>query len=124
MPNVQSIISSHNKTILRKEANKNTVTERNCNCRAKNACPLQGECQTKAVIYQAAVTNKATKEVQTYVGLTENTFKTRYLNHTSSFRNKTKRNATKLSKHIWKLKALTPRILLTGKSLKEITTIF
>ena len=50
MPNVQSIISSHNKTcILRKEANMNTVTERNCNCRAKDACPLQEECQTKAV---------------------------------------------------------------------------
>ena len=94
MPNVQSIISSHNKNILRKEINRNNVTERNCNCRAKDACPLQGECQTKAVIYQAAVTNKATKEVQTYVGLTENTFKTRCLNHTSSFRNKTKRNVT------------------------------
>ena len=78
MPNVQSIISSQNKTIIRKEASKNTATERNC--RAKDACPLQGECQTKAVvIYQAAVTNKAAKEVQTYVGLTENTF-----NHTSS----------------------------------------
>ena len=64
MPNVQNIISSHNKTILRKEANRNNVTERNCNCRAKDACPLQGECQTKAVTYQAAVTNKATKEVQ------------------------------------------------------------
>ena len=50
----------HNKTILRKEANKNTIAERNCNCRAKNACPLQGEYQTKAVIYQAVVTNKAT----------------------------------------------------------------
>ena len=105
--------------IVRKEANKNTITERNCNCRAKDACPLQGECQTKAVIYQAAVTNKATKEVQTYVGLTENTFKTGYLNHTSSFRNKTKRNATELSKHIWKLKDSNTLYTINWKIIKN-----
>ena len=67
---------------------------------------FQGECQTKAVLYQAAEMNETTKEVQTYVGLTENTFKTRYLNHTSSFHNKSKRKATELSKHIWKLTLL------------------
>ena len=119
MLNVQSIISSHNKTILRKEANKNTITERNCNCRAKDACPLQGECQKKAVIYQAAVTNKAMKEVQTYVGLTKNTFKTRYLNHTSSFRNKSKRNATELSKHMWKLKNTNTSYTINWKIIKS-----
>ena len=81
-------------------------------------CKL-GECQTKAVIYQAAVTNKATKEVQTYVGLTENTFKTRYLNHTSSFRTKTKRNATELSKHIWKLKDSNTSYSINWKIIKK-----
>ena len=104
MPNIQSIISSHNKTILRKEANRSAETEKACNCRANNSCPLQGECLTKAVVYQASVENEATNESQTYVSLTENTFKTRYLNHICSFRNKSKKNATELSKHIWKLK--------------------
>ena len=82
-------------------------------------CPLQGECQTKALIYQVVVTNKATKEVQTYAGLTENTFKSRYLSHTSYFRNKTKRNATELSKHIWKLKDSNTSYTINWKIIKK-----
>ena len=38
------------------------------------------------------------------VRLTENTFKTRYNGHTSSFRNEQYRNATTLSNYIWRLK--------------------
>ena len=72
-----------------------------------------------AVIHQAAVTNKATKEVQTYIGLTENTFKTCYLKHTSSFRNKTKRNATELSKYIWKLKDSNTLYTINWKIIKK-----
>ena len=119
MPNVQSTISTHNKTILNKEANKNTAPERKCNCRQRDTCPLKGECQTKGVVYQATVTNASTKEEQTYVGLTETTFKTRYLNHTSSFRNKTKKHATELSKHIWKLKDSTTPYTINWKIIKK-----
>ena len=38
------------------------------------------------------------------IGLTENDFKTRYRNHTASFRHAKHRNSTELSKHIWTLK--------------------
>ena len=55
-------------------------------------------------MYQATVINTISKEEQTFVGLTENTLKTRYNNHTSSFRNKTKKNSTELSKYVWKSK--------------------
>ena len=41
---------------------------------------------------------------ETYVGLTENDFKTRYRNHTASFRNIASRNSTELSKYVWSLK--------------------
>ena len=41
---------------------------------------------------------------ETYLGLTENDFKTRYRNHTSSFRHAHSRNSTELSKHIWDFK--------------------
>ena len=41
---------------------------------------------------------------ETYVGLTENDFKTRYRNHTASFRHAKHRNSTELSKYIWTLK--------------------
>ena len=40
----------------------------------------------------------------TYVGLTEGTFKTRFDNHTSTFRNQQRKHATELSKYIWTLK--------------------
>ncbi len=40
---------------------------------------------------------------ETYIGLTENTFKSRYSGQ-SSFKHNDKRNATTLSEHVWKLK--------------------
>ena len=39
-------------------------------------------------------------------GLTEGTFKKRYNNHTSSFRNEKHKHATELSKYVWELKEL------------------
>ena len=41
---------------------------------------------------------------ESYVGLTEGDFKTRYRNHKASFSNASKRSNTELSKHIWSLK--------------------
>ena len=41
---------------------------------------------------------------ETYIGLIENDFKTRYRNHTASFRHTRLRTSTELSKHIWTLK--------------------
>ena len=52
----------------------------------------------------------------------KNTFKTRYLNHTSSFRHKTKRNATELSKHIWKLKDSNTSYTINWKIIKKSQT--
>ena len=37
-------------------------------------------------------------------GLAESDFKTRYRNHTASFRHAKHKNSTELSKHIWTLK--------------------
>ena len=118
MPNVQAMISSHNKSKINRGRDESTA-ERNCNCRNTNNCPLQGQCLTKAVVYQATVTNKNTNEDQTYIGLTETTFKTRYLNHTSSFRNKHKKHATELSKHIWSLKDSNINYEIKWKILKK-----
>ena len=56
-----------------------------------------------SVVYQATVTikDKTTKRPpQTYVGLTENSFKTRLANHKASFNSFDKRNATELSKYV------------------------
>ena len=42
-----------------------------------------GNCLQAAVIYQAKVTRTDNNTHETYVGLTENDFKTRYRNHTA-----------------------------------------
>ena len=102
MPNIKSIIASHNKTVLSNYTS-TPATEhvKECNCSKKEQCPLDGQCLTNNIVYQAIVTTNTTTE--TYVGLATN-FKELYRNHTSSFRNHKKKNDTELSKYIWTLK--------------------
>ena len=40
---------------------------------------------------------------KTYLGVCETSFKTRYNNHKSSFKNKSKASSTELSKYLWEL---------------------
>ena len=102
MPNIGQIITSHNKTIV----NKKDPQEDNptCNCRNPTTCPLDGKCLSSEIIYQATVIREDNGNQETYIGLTETPFKSRYNNHTNSFRNENKRHSTTLSQHIWTLK--------------------
>ena len=116
MNNTKQIIDNHNKRILTASTQADSTAaaaaaaattinnNKTCNCRQKNACPLDGNCLQSSVIYQAAVTRKDTNATETYIGLTGNDFKTRYRNHIASFRHAKHRNSTELSKHIWTLK--------------------
>ena len=102
MPNMKSIISSHNKALLSDYQRSQTQTsDKECNCRKRDQCPLDGKCLAQNVVYQATVSMQTSSE--SYVGLTTN-FKEHYRNHTASFRHQNKRNETELSKHIWTLK--------------------
>ena len=107
---VERKISAHNKSSL---VNNSQSHEKSCNCRDKHSCPLSGNCLTQNVVYQATVESAMGKE--TYIGLTANQFKTRFRNHTASFRNENKRNATELSKHIWSLKDTKTDFAVTWK---------
>ena len=78
----------------------NAVPPKACNCRQPAHCRLDGNCLKSAVIYQATVTTDDNRPAETYVDLTENSFKTSYANHKSSFRDPNKRLSTELSKHI------------------------
>ena len=99
MPNLNSIISSHNKKIL---GNNNEIEEKGCNCRAgRNYCPMGGKCLTESLVYKAEVTTES--ETKQYIGITANTFKERYNGHMQSFRRKNY-NSTGLSNFIWYLK--------------------
>ena len=99
MPNIASIIKAHNKQISTSGTGTDSIT---CNCRKKDLCPLQGNCQTTNIIYNAEV--KENNNSQLYIGLTEPPFKLRYNNHTQSFKHEKHQNSTELSKHIWQLK--------------------
>ena len=102
MPNMKNIINNHNNMIIKN--NRTNPPTPGCNCRIQNSCPLNGKCLTTELVYQATVTGNDNQQEETYIGLTENTFKTRYNGHTSSFKNEEKKNFTTLSQYIWSLK--------------------
>ena len=84
MNNTKQIIDNHNKCILNSSKhindtadNTNTKDTKTCNCRQKNTCPLNRNCLQSSLIYQATVTRKDNSTTETYIGLTENDFKTR-----------------------------------------------
>ena len=116
MPNLKQKIDGHNKSTLWKI---NAAPPKACNCRQLAHCPLDGNCLKSAVIYQATVAMEDNRPAKTYVGLTENSFKTRYSHLKSSFRDPNKRLSTELSKHIWPLKDAKIGLSLTWKILKQ-----
>ena len=106
MTNTRSIISQHNARILskRRQIQATQSTESNCNCREKANCPLQGNCLTKSLVYQAEVTVDDGSSNMKYIGMTADTFKKRYGNHSKSFRNQRYASETVLSRHVWEFK--------------------
>ena len=106
MPNVASIIKTHNNRILHSDSFSAPSGNqgRRCNCRNKDQCPLDGACLTSSIVYKATVIATDGSDCKDYYGLTEGTFKQRYNNHLTSFRHERHSNATELSKHVWALK--------------------
>ena len=100
MPNMASIISSHNRRVT---GAVEEHVECGCNCRNGQAsCVLQGRCLTPNVVYKCAVSTQ--QEYKEYIGLTSNTFKQRYYAHSNSFNRESNAHSTALSTHIWELK--------------------
>ena len=100
MPNMKSFISRQNHKIL----NQQQAAPPTCNCRNKAECPLPGRCTIERVCYQADVKRLDTGAVETYTGVTKDSFKKRYGGHKSSFNNRAYEHSTTLSTYIWKLK--------------------
>ena len=101
MMNMNSIIKAHNTKVLKKNDTNQTEREKSCNCRDKQTCPVDNKCLTSNVVYKATVNYKDTE--QSYVGMTECSFKTRYTQHKSSFKHSKHRNQTELANLIWSL---------------------
>lgn len=98
-PNLKSTISGHNKRIL---GSKQQPVEKGCNCRVARDCPLDGKCLTSDLVYRNTV--HSTDGQREYIGLTANSFKTRFATHKSSFNHANKSTSTALSSYIWSLK--------------------
>ena len=93
MPNMGQILSKHNAKISKQGGGPDPPA--GCNCRGgPTTCPLEGQCLTKELVYQATVVRTDTQHKETYTGLTGGTFKDRFNHHNSNFRNQ----------YIWKLK--------------------
>ena len=110
MPNLKQKIDGHNKSTLLK-----TITPQVL----KADCPMAGNCLISSVVYQATVTTEDNRPAQTYVGLTENSFETRFANHKSSFNIPDKTLSTERSKHVWCLKEARLKFKITWKILKQ-----
>ena len=68
-------------------------------------CPLDNKCLINKIVYKAEIEiNNGTNELSTkfYFGINETEFKSRYNNHTMSFRNRTHENDIDLSKSFLK----------------------
>ena len=117
MPNLKQKIDGRKKSILQKTTAPPIL--KSCNCRRPADCPIAGNCLRSSVVYQATVTTEDSKADQTYVGLTETSFKTRFANHKSSFNDPSKRLSTELSKHVWNLKEAKLKFRITWKILKQ-----
>ena len=112
--NFSLIKASHNKFILRPKAK-----EYGCNCRNKESCPLQNQCLTPKVIYEATVVNNSDDKNRVYIGTSDATFKERYRNHTQYFNHEHYSKCTELSKYIRQLKRNKKKSLVLNEKLLE-----
>ena len=95
--NMEQIIKAHTKKVL--QDHRKQEVPKLCNCRNSDLCPLEGECLTTSVVYEATLTTDDA-EKHTYIGVTEDTFKKRWTGHKSTFKNNRYRTATKLSEKV------------------------
>ena len=102
MPNLKTIINSHNRKILESTVR---LEQGACNCIVKNDCPLNGNCLTTNLLYEGHITSNITNYGEkVYTGITKPKFKLRFANHKKAFNNKKYKNDTELSKEVWKRK--------------------
>ena len=69
-------------------------------CIDKSACPLNGQCLTRAMIYNGIIRIPGGNDKR-YIGLVEPVFKGRYSDHLTSFSNRIYEQKTDLSKAYW-----------------------
>lgn len=121
MPNMNTIIKAHNARVIRPTCDETSTVKTNaCNCRKKQECPLRGSCLVNSIVYKATVTSSEGEKM--YIGNTGDTFKSRYSNHTLTFRNEKYSKRTELSKYIWSLKRKNTQYNIKWEIVKKSNT--
>ena len=117
MPNMKSIINSHNQKILEDSP---TLELGSCNCTATNVCPLDGHCLTSNLLYEATVsTDIANYGSKAYIGITEPKFKVRYGNHKKALNHEKYKTDTELSKEVWRIKEKNANFNISWNAVKQ-----
>ena len=95
-PNMAQIISGKNQKLLGRKDNLKTCS---CPKDKKPDCPLDQQCFSENIIYQATV-SEPNMETKTYIGQTSVTFKARLAVHKQTFNDQHKNGQTALSNYI------------------------
>ena len=98
MPNMNSIVSQHNKSILQS----NNQIDFGCICQSRTDCPLDNKCKTDNVVYKATITTDNNEF--DYIGSWATTFKERYRDHKCSMKNEKYKSKTELASKICEFK--------------------
>ena len=115
MPNIKSIINSHNRKILHPPVNSQSRT---CNCIKKTDCSLQEKWQSENTLYQVDISSE-NFQTKIYYGISEKNLRTRYSNHKKLFNHEKHKNGKQLSNELWKIKASKEESLLVWKGLGQ-----
>ena len=98
MSNIKAEMHKHKKNILVEKAQQSNPDTQLCNCANKKQCPLNGQCLTESIVYQANITaNIPGYKEKVYLGASETTFKVRYGNHKKWFTKQHHKNDMELS---------------------------
>ena len=103
MPNMNTIINSHNNKIINPPTP--PTNQRTCNCMRKDLCPMNQNCLASNVVYEATITSDLPNYGEKkYIGLCETAFKKRYASHKTSFVHQKYKGSTTLSMESWRIK--------------------
>ena len=119
------IISGKNQKLLGRKDNLKTCS---CPKDKKPDCPLDQQCFSENIIYQATV-SEPNMETKTYIGQTSVTFKARLAVHKQTFNDQHKNGQTALSNYIHSRKnkgfepEVTWKLIDRGKSFTPVTEV-
>ena len=99
---MDSVVKAHNSKILSQGGKSANHRPKKLQLQDKAKCPVGNNCLQANVVYKATVQHHS--KTSTYIGMTENTFKTLYTLHKSSLKYNKNRSQTELSNLVWSLK--------------------